>query len=136
MSLSKPRIAVLGCGYWGKNLVRNFHELGALHTVCDPREEALREAKSKYNVRVVTSAENVLADPEVEGVVIAAPAAQHFDLARRSLVAGKDVYVEKPLALHAEEGRKLAALAAEQEKVLMVGHILQYHPAILELKRL
>jgi UDP-2-acetamido-3-amino-2,3-dideoxy-glucuronate N-acetyltransferase len=68
--------------------------------------------------------------------VIAAPAAQHFDLARRSLVAGKDVYVEKPLALHAEEGRKLAALAAEQKKVLMVGHILQYHPAILGLKRL
>lgn len=136
MSRSKPQVAVLGCGYWGKNLVRNFYELGALHTVCDPRQQALEEAKSKYDVRLVAEVESVLSDPEIDAVVIAAPAVQHYDLARRSLVAGKDVYVEKPLALHADEGRKLAALAAEQKKVLMVGHILQYHPAILQLKRM
>jgi UDP-2-acetamido-3-amino-2,3-dideoxy-glucuronate N-acetyltransferase len=136
MSLLKPQVAVLGCGYWGKNLVRNFHELGSLRTVCDPRKEALDEAGSKYKVQTVSCVDDVLSDPEVDAVVIAAPAVQHYDLARRSIVAGKDVYVEKPLALHAEEGRKLAALAAEQRKILMVGHILQYHPAILELKRL
>jgi len=136
MSLLKPKVAVAGCGYWGKNLVRNFHELGALGVVCDPRPEALNEAQAKYQVPVVTGIDVVLSNPEVDAVVIAAPAAQHYDLARRSIVAGKDVYVEKPLALHAEEGRKLAALAAEQKKILMVGHILLYHPAILELKRL
>jgi UDP-2-acetamido-3-amino-2,3-dideoxy-glucuronate N-acetyltransferase len=136
MSLSKPQVAVVGCGYWGKNLVRNFYELGALGVVCDPRAEALNEAATKYRVPAVTGVDAVLSNPEVDGVVIAAPAAQHYDLSRRSIVAGKDVYVEKPLALHAEEGRKLAALAAEQKKILMVGHILLYHPAILELKRL
>src|SRR5262249_11339367 len=72
----------------------------------------------------------------IDAVVISAPAVQHYDLARRAIVAGKDVYVEKPLALHAVEGWQLASLAAEQKKILMVGHILQYHPAILELKKL
>lgn len=135
MSLSKTQVAVVGCGYWGKNLVRNFHELGALRMVCDPRREALDE-QAKYQVTAVTSIDEVLSNPEVNAVVIAAPAAQHYDLARRSLVCGKDVYVEKPLSLHAEEGRKLTALATEQKRILMVGHILLYHPAILELKRL
>ena len=136
MSLLKPKVAVIGCGYWGKNLVRNFYELGALGMVCDPRPEALNQAAAQYQVPAVTGIDEVLSNPQVEAVVIAAPAALHYDLARRSIVAGKDVYVEKPLALHAEEGRKLAALAAEQKKILMVGHILLYHPAILELKRL
>ena len=136
MSRSKPQVAVLGCGYWGKNLVRNFHELGALRKVCDPRKEALDEATARYKVGGVSNIDDVLSDPDIDAVVIAAPAVQHYDLARRSLVAGKDVYVEKPLALHADEGRKLTALAAEQNRILMVGHILQYHPAILELKSL
>jgi UDP-2-acetamido-3-amino-2,3-dideoxy-glucuronate N-acetyltransferase len=136
MSWEKPQVAVVGCGYWGKNLVRNFHELGALRVVCDPRREALDEALAKYNVTAETCIDTVLSNSEVDGVVIAAPAAQHYDLARKSLTAGKDVYVEKPLALHAEEGGKLTALATEQKKILMVGHILLYHPAILELKRL
>jgi UDP-2-acetamido-3-amino-2,3-dideoxy-glucuronate N-acetyltransferase len=136
MSLLKPQVAVVGCGYWGKNLVRNFHELGALGVVCDPRPEALNAAQAKYQVPAVTGIDAVLSNAEVDAVVIAAPAAQHYDLARRSIVAGKDVYVEKPLSLHAEEGRKLTALAVEQKRILMVGHILLYHPAILELKRL
>ena len=91
MSLLKPRVAVVGCGYWGKNLVRNFHELGALGVVCDPRPEALNEAQTKYQIPAVTGIDAVLSDPEVDAVVIAAPAAQHYDLARRSIVAGKDV---------------------------------------------
>jgi UDP-2-acetamido-3-amino-2,3-dideoxy-glucuronate N-acetyltransferase len=136
MSCSKPQVAVIGCGYWGKNLVRNFFELGALRCVCDPKQEVLDEARSRYDVRMATDIPDVLADPEIDAVVIAAPAVQHYDLARRSLAAGKDVYVEKPLALHADEGRQLIELAAEQQKILMVGHILQYHPAILQLKQL
>jgi len=136
MSRQEPKVAVLGCGYWGKNLVRNFHELGALQVVCDPRQEALDEAKTRYQTNTATNVDAVLCDPEIDAVVIAAPAVQHYDLARRSIVAGKDVYVEKPLALCVDEGRKLVALAVEQKKILMVGHILQYHPAILELKKL
>ncbi len=136
MNLHHPQVALIGCGYWGKNLLRNFLELGALRAVCDPKQEVLDEAKSKYGVATVPGIETVLADPQIDAVVIAAPAVQHYDLARRSLAAGKDVYVEKPLALHASEGRQLAALASEQKKILMVGHILQYHPAILELKKL
>ena len=136
MSLAKPQVAVIGCGYWGRNLVRNFFELGALHTICDSKQDVLDEARSKYDVRMVQDIEVVLADRDVDAVVIAAPAVQHYDLACRSLYAGKDVYVEKPLALHASEGRRLAALAGEHKKILMVGHILQYHPAILELKKL
>lgn len=136
MSSSKPQVAVVGCGYWGKNLVRNFFELGALRAVCDSKQEVLDEAGPRYNVQTVKDIAEVLADPSIDAVVIAAPAVRHYDLTRRSLVAGKDVYVEKPLALHADEGRKLVALAEEQQKILMVGHILQYHPAILQLKRL
>jgi len=136
MSLSKPQVAVIGCGYWGKNLVRNFFELGALWTICDANPAVLDEARSKYDATMVMDIDAVLADPEVDAVVIAAPAAQHYDLARRSLAANKDVYVEKPLALHAGEGRKLTALASAQKNILMVGHILQYHPAVLTLKQL
>jgi UDP-2-acetamido-3-amino-2,3-dideoxy-glucuronate N-acetyltransferase len=132
----KPRIAVVGAGYWGKNLVRNFHELGALACVVDTREQILAEVRKEYNVATSSALEPVLADAEIGGVVIAAPAAQHFQLARKCLLAGKDVYAEKPLALHAEEGEQLVALANQRGKLLMVGHILEYHPAILELKRL
>ena len=127
---------MLGSGYWGRNLVRTFHQLGALKWVCDMREEALAEAHQKFNVSTTRDLNTVLADPELKGVVIAAPAAQHFDLARKCLVAGKDVYVEKPLALHADEGEQLVDLARERGRILMVGHILEYHPAILELKRM
>jgi UDP-2-acetamido-3-amino-2,3-dideoxy-glucuronate N-acetyltransferase len=136
MNRSKPNIAVVGCGYWGGNLVRNFHALGVLHTVCDTRSEVLEEARAQYGVHTVLNIGEVISNPTIDAVIIAAPAAQHFDLARKCLLGGKDAYVEKPLALRAEEGRKLVALAAEQKRILMVGHILQYHPAILELKRL
>jgi UDP-2-acetamido-3-amino-2,3-dideoxy-glucuronate N-acetyltransferase len=132
----KPRIAVVGAGYWGKNLVRNFHELGALACVCDTREETLAEVRRAYSVPTWKTVEPALNDPAIDAVVIAAPAAQHYDLARRALLAGKDVYVEKPLALHASEGQQLTDLAAQRNRLLMVGHILEYHPAIVELRRM
>ncbi len=136
MSSLTPRIAIIGSGYWGKNLVRNFHELGALHSVCDTREDVLKQVREKYEVKTTASFNALLADPEVDGVAIAAPATQHFELARCALRAGKDVFVEKPLALKAQDGQELVRLAEERKKILMVGHILEYHPAILELKRL
>jgi UDP-2-acetamido-3-amino-2,3-dideoxy-glucuronate N-acetyltransferase len=136
MDCERPKVAVLGNGYWGKNLVRNFHALGALEYVCDTREDVLVTARVQYGAKTTHDLGAVLDDPLVRGIVIAAPAARHYELARRSLLAGKDVFVEKPLALRVEEGRELVRIAAEGNRILMVGHILQYHPAILELKRL
>lgn len=132
-----PQIAVIGSGYWGRNLVRNFHQLGALHTVCDGNPRVEVEIREKYpQAQFRRRYEEVLADAEVDAVVLATPAVTHFDLARQALEAGKDVYVEKPLALKVEEGAKLARLAERCGRILMVGHILQYHPAVIRLKEL
>ena len=132
----RPNIAVIGCGYWGKNVVRTFHNLGALRCVCDVRSQVLDAAREKYGVQTTSSIAEVLADPQVEGVAIAAPAVQHYQLVRQALEAGKHVLVEKPLALHLAAGRHLAEIANSLARVLMVGHILQYHPAILKLKEM
>jgi len=132
----RPNLAVVGSGYWGKNLVRNLHELGALYCVCDTCEEVLEGARTQFGVSTTDNFEMLLEDRQLHGVLIAVPAAQHYRLARQALLAGKDVFVEKPLALHVKEGRELVELAASQRRVLMVGHILEYHPAILELKKL
>src|SRR5437870_1600764 len=134
--IQDPKVAVVGSGYWGKNLVRNFHELGALAVVVDVREESLREARARYAVKTTQSFDSVLNDPSVHAVVIAAPAAQHHELVKKSLLSGKDVFVEKPLALRSSEGAELVELAKKHDRILMVGHILEYHPAIVELKRL
>jgi UDP-2-acetamido-3-amino-2,3-dideoxy-glucuronate N-acetyltransferase len=131
-----PNIAVIGSGYWGKNLVRNFHALGVLKCVCDSRAEALQEAHRQFGVNTCFSSDSLLRDKEIQGVAIAAPAARHYDLAKKCLLAGKDVYVEKPLALHVEEGQELTDIAERHNRILMVGHILQYHPAILKLKEM
>ena len=136
MELSIPKIAVIGNGYWGKNLVRVFHDLGALATVCDIRQEVLDQVKRAYRVNVTPDISDVLNDPTIAGVVIAAPAAQHYELAKRALLQGKDVYVEKPLALTVAQGSELVDMAKECNRILMVGHILEYHPAIRKLKRL
>jgi len=131
MRQSKPRVAVFGAGYWGKNLVRNFHSLGALRWVCDPRAEVLAATAEAYpQVRVTPSFKDVLADEEVAGVVIATPAETHHALARAALEADRDVLVEKPLALCEEDGEDLVRLAETRERVLQVGHILDYHPAV------
>jgi UDP-2-acetamido-3-amino-2,3-dideoxy-glucuronate N-acetyltransferase len=136
MQVQIPSVAVLGSGYWGKNLVRNFYELGALHSVVDVSEEVLSEVRERYPVKTTIDLGEVLRDPLISGVVIAVPAVQHYEIAKRCLLAGKDVFVEKPLALRSGEGRELIGLAQQNRCVLMVGHILEYHPAIVELKKL
>jgi len=130
-----PRIAVLGCGYWGKNLVRNFHELGALGMVCDPAE-AGRAAASQFapGVRVGEDFEDALAAEDITAVAIAAPAAMHYSLAKAALEAGKDVFVEKPLCPSLSEANELVELADRVDQILMVGHLLQYHPCVLALR--
>ena len=130
-------IAVVGCGYWGKNLVRNFAELGALHTICDSSPEVLSRFEALYpGVKKETSFDAVLADTEIGGVVISSPAALHYSMAKQALLACKDVFVEKPLSLAVEEGEELVELAKEKDKILMVGHVLEYHPGIIRLKEL
>jgi UDP-2-acetamido-3-amino-2,3-dideoxy-glucuronate N-acetyltransferase len=131
-----PGVGVVGCGYWGKNLVRNFHALGVLECVCDVREEPLRQAEQEYGVRTSEDLEITLRDERIDAVVIAAPASEHFTLTKKSLIAGKDVFVEKPLSLRSSEGRELVELARAHKRILMVGHILEYHPAIQALRKL
>jgi len=128
------KIAVIGCGYWGKNLVRNFAELEVLHSVCDASEELAEKASQTYGVQVLTFDQVLKSD--CDGVVVAAPAALHFDLTQRVLKSGKHVFVEKPLSLRIDEAQKLCDLSVEVDRKLMVGHLLQYHPAFQELKNL
>jgi UDP-2-acetamido-3-amino-2,3-dideoxy-glucuronate N-acetyltransferase len=132
-----PQVAVIGCGYWGKNLVRNYHNLGALKLICDKNETALADFKRQYgDVDTCIALADVLSRKDIAGVVVSSPAETHFSIARESLLAGKNVFVEKPLTLHAQEGRELIALAKEKNKVLMVGHLLQYHPVFMHLKEM
>jgi len=130
-------IACIGAGYWGKNLVRNFASLGVLHTICDTDVERLKPYKEQYpGVELKTSVHEVLQDAEIEAVVVATPAETHFKVVHQALETGKDVFVEKPLALSVREGEKLINLAQSKQRILMVGHILEYHPGILKLQEL
>ncbi len=130
-----PRIAVIGCGYWGKNLVRNFAELGALAAVCDANPQAAEALADRHGAAVV-GLEAVLADPVLAAVAIAAPAVLHYQLARRAIAANKHVFIEKPLALDVADAEELCRLAQAADRRLMVGHLLQYHPAFVELRKL
>lgn len=130
-------IAVIGAGYWGKNLVRNFVQLEALHTICDADEDRLKQMEEDYpQVNKVMAFADVLKNDEIDAVAISTPAELHYQLTKEALLAGKDVFCEKPLALTVEEGVKLTTLAQESKKILMVGHLLEYHPAVLKLKEL
>ena len=129
-------VAVIGCGYWGKNLVRNFQQLGALSLVCDATAAGVATARQLApDTPIVTDVQAVWQD-DARAVVIATPAETHYDLARQALLAGKDVFVEKPLALTYRQGADLVQLAAGQGRILMVGHVLEYHPAIVRLQEL
>jgi predicted dehydrogenase len=131
------KVAVFGYGQWGRNLVRVFHQLGALGAICDERPEAVAEAQKRYQgLHITTDAEALFRDPTVEAAVIATPAETHFRLASGALEAGKDVFVEKPLALRTVEAETLGRLARSRKRVLMVGHLLRYHPAVVRLKEL
>lgn len=132
-----PRIAVLGCGYWGKNLVRNFRDLGVLSLVCDPGEPGRRTAREiAPEVRVTPSFEDALGDEKVDAVAVATPAESHYSLVIEALEAGKDVFVEKPLALNYHQGIEMKSVAEETGRLLMVGHLLEYHPGILKLREM
>jgi UDP-2-acetamido-3-amino-2,3-dideoxy-glucuronate N-acetyltransferase len=128
MSDNARTVAVIGCGYWGKNIVRNFSELGALRMVCDSHAPLAAAMSAQFSVPAM-SLEEIERDPSVTGVAIASPAPLHAELASRFLAAGKHVFVEKPVALEMDDAERLVRLAAEQQRLLMVGHLLHYHPA-------
>ncbi len=124
-------IAAVGCGYWGKNLVRNFAHLGTLHTLCDTNVERLQQQVALYSgLNLETDFTKLLRMDVIQGVIISTPAALHYSMTKEALLAGKDVFVEKPLALRVEEGRELVELAEEKGRILMAGHVLEYHPAV------
>jgi UDP-2-acetamido-3-amino-2,3-dideoxy-glucuronate N-acetyltransferase len=130
-------VAVVGMGYWGKNLVRTFHQLGALRAVCDSNAGVEAELQRAYaGTRFCTDYAAVLSDPEIDAVVLATPAVNHHEMVKAALLTGKDVFVEKPLAVQLAQGRELVELAEAQHRVLMVGHILHYHPAVTRLGEL
>jgi UDP-2-acetamido-3-amino-2,3-dideoxy-glucuronate N-acetyltransferase len=134
---NKKYIGLVGLGYWGKNILRNLHELGSLHTACDFNAATIAERKQAYpDLTYTMSFDDILNNPEIRAIALATPAATHYHLVKKSLRAHKDVFVEKPLALTVPEGQELVEIAQKENRVLMVGHILQYHPAVIKLKEM
>ena len=132
-----PQIALVGCGYWGKNLCRNFHALGALSSVVDATESGQVTARSiSPDTEITDSLDDVLKNNKILGVALATPAETHAKLAIQAMQAGKDVFVEKPMALTLEDAEKMKEVAEQTARILMVGHILEYHPAVLKLREL
>lgn len=128
---------LIGLGYWGKNILRNLYELGVLHTACDSNPCTIAERKDQFpDTNYTNSFEDMLSNPDIKAVAIATPAATHYGYVKQALLAGKDVYVEKPLALTVKEGQELVDIAEKGKRILMVGHILQYHPAVIKLKEI
>ena len=134
---NRVKVAVVGAGYWGKNLIRNFDALGVLAAICDNRKDVLEAFSKEYpHASTTDSFQAVLENPAIGAIAVASPAEMHYRMVKEGLLADKEVFVEKPLALHEREGVELYELAEQKKKILMVGHLLQYHPAVTKLKQL
>lgn len=131
------KVAVIGCGIWGKNVVRNFYNLGALHTVCDLDAENRKNLMRQYpDVNIISDSNEIFNNPEIDAVAVVTPSHTHYKIVKRAIESGKHVYVEKPISTVAAEAQDLADLASKNNMVLMVGHLLMYHPAVNRLKML
>lgn len=136
-ALSELQIAVVGCGYWGPNLIRNFsdNKRTAVKWVCDLSQERLNAFSKRYpSTQFTTSYDEVLSDPALDAVVIATPVHTHFELAKKAILAGKHVLVEKPMAMNSQECESLIALADEYKRILMVDHTFVYNGAVRRIK--
>src|SRR6188768_1973695 len=132
-------IGVVGCGYWGPNLIRNFRTLAdcKMQTICDASVERLKHLKNLYpDVETETNYENLLNDTTLDAIVVATPVRYHFPMAKSALLAGKHTFVEKPLAASVEQCEELVALAKKQGLILMVGHTFLYSPAVKKMKEI
>ncbi|MFN2217035.1 MAG: Gfo/Idh/MocA family protein [Anaerolineae bacterium] len=140
MAKDKPnvKVALIGCGYWGPNLARNFYQLpnAELVACCDLDPANLKRMEALYPARLTTDLDAILSDPEIEAVALATPVGTHYQLAHKALTAGKHVLVEKPLTTSSADGQELIEIARQQERVLMVGHVFEYNPAVLKIKEL
>ncbi len=137
--MSKLSLGMIGVGNWGKNVLRNMASLPKveLKAIVDPSPQNLQRASGQYpGVKTFESPDAVLADKDIAAVAIATPATTHHAVAKKALEAGKHVFVEKPMAMSSQEARDLLAAAEKAKKVLMVGHLLEYHPAVDKLKAL
>ena len=133
--MSDIKLAVAGIGNWGKHLVRNYHDMGVLYACCDVDAEKLEKAKKAYNVsKITTNFDQIVSDPEIDAVVIASPAVYHYEMAKKSLEEGKATYVEKPMALKASHCQELVDISKKNDTILMVGHLMLYHPALAQIK--
>ena len=132
-----PQVALVGCGYWGKNLCRNFQAIGVLSTVVDATENGQATARSiAPDAQITDNLDDVLRDEHIQGIALATPAETHAELAIQAMHAGKDVFVEKPMALTLEDAEKMKKVAERTDRILMVGHLLEYHPAVLKLREM
>ena len=132
-----PQVALVGCGYWGKNLCRNFQAIGVLSTVVDATENGQATARSiAPDAQITDNLDDVLRDEHIQGIALATPAETHAELAIQAMHAGKDVFVEKPMALTLGDAEKMKEVAEETGRILMVGHLLEYHPAVLKLREM
>lgn len=130
-------IAVVGCGYWGKNLVRNFHRIGALGAVCDSNADTLKKNKTAYpDIALYDNFDKLLSDKSIDGLVIATPAASHYTLVKQALENGKNVLVEKPFTTAYTQAVELAGLADRKKLILMVGFTFLYNPAVRKVKEI
>ena len=136
MSSEKISVGVVGVGGWGKNLARNYSEMPGVHLkyLCDLDEAKLGQLEKRCKPEhITTDINDLLNDEELQAVVIATTGPTHYEMCKMSLLAGKDVYVEKPFVLASREARELISLAEERSRVLMVGHLLEYHPVVEKL---
>ncbi len=128
-------VAVIGCGIWGRNIVRNFYNLGALHTVCDLDSDNLNLIQDLYrDVNISNDFESVLKNPQITALCVVTPSHTHFNLVKKAILAHKHVYVEKPISTSSKEVQELKDLADKEGIKLLVGHLLLYHPAVNRLK--
>ncbi len=135
--MKEQKIAVIGFGMWGRNIVRNFYNLNVLDIVCDLDDESLKTVQEQFpGVKVTKDFNDIINDETITGVAVVTPSHTHFKMVKAMLEAGKNVYVEKPISTVAEEAKVLTELADEKGLVLMVGHLLLYHPAVNRLKML
>jgi UDP-2-acetamido-3-amino-2,3-dideoxy-glucuronate N-acetyltransferase len=133
--VSVPRVALIGAGRWGRNLARNLHTLGALAAVVDRHQPSLDAIQEQYpGIVIANDLAGIL--PQVDAVVIATSAPTHFAIASQALDAGKDVYIEKPITLDYDQGAQLVERATAEGRILMVGHLLQYHPVFVRMREL
>ena len=135
--MTQQKIAVIGCGLWGRNIVRNFYNLNVLEIVCDLDDDNIAKVKEMYpNLKITKDMNEIINNPEITAVAVVTPSHTHYKIVKAMLEAGKNVYVEKPISTVAQEAKDLKDLADSKGLVLMVGHLLLYHPAVNRLKML